>query len=81
MMSDAIIFTVGIGVFAITTTATLLYGYGVFLRQAQDQGIGEETAIEPPSEDDPKPLPTPVDSAKVSPPTDPSKPPNIQPTR
>ena len=38
-MSDAIIFIIGSGVFAITTTATLLYGYRWFTYKSIDDGI------------------------------------------
>jgi hypothetical protein len=39
-MNDLVIFIVGTGVFAVTTTATLLYGYFSFHRRAESQGIG-----------------------------------------
>lgn len=38
-MSDTLIFVVGSGVFAITTTATLLYGYSWFNDKAVGEGI------------------------------------------
>jgi hypothetical protein len=73
-MSDIVIFSVGIVVFAITTTATLLYGYVSFLKQSRDQGIGEDTIIDArPDDDDVEVtdgsslLSIPVDIARVSP--------------
>jgi hypothetical protein len=41
-MSDAIIFIIGSGVFAITTTATLLYGYSWFADKSVEAGIEVE---------------------------------------
>jgi hypothetical protein len=38
-MSDAAIFIIGSGVFAITTTATLLYGYRWFTYKAIEDGV------------------------------------------
>ncbi len=47
-MSDLVIFIVGTGVFAVTTTATLLYGYVTFQKKARDDGIfvAEDAATE-----------------------------------
>jgi hypothetical protein len=38
-MSDLVIFIVGTGVFAITTTATLLFGYVTFQQKAREDGV------------------------------------------
>lgn len=39
-MSDLLVFIAGCFVFAIATTATLMYGYSTFRQRAEDQGIG-----------------------------------------
>jgi hypothetical protein len=47
-MSDAMIFIVGAGVFAVTTTATLLYGYSWFNEKSVEAGVedGSEKEFE-----------------------------------
>jgi hypothetical protein len=54
-MSDFLLFIIGSGVFAIATTATLLYGYATFTTKASEQGIGVDASpatvpipVEPP---------------------------------
>jgi hypothetical protein len=47
-MSDIVIFIVGTGVFSITTTATLIYGYSWFNDKAVDAGVpdGSDDPVE-----------------------------------
>lgn len=55
-MSDTIIFIVGTGVFALTTTATLLYGYAWFNDKSVEAGVedGSEEDFDAESEPDPE---------------------------
>lgn len=39
-MSDLLVFVAGCFVFAIATTATLMYGYATFRQRSEEQGIG-----------------------------------------